>query len=152
MSKSNPSTQLWVSAVDVKRTRDALGGVLVLPGAEGLDEKIAKVDTALDGRDGVVIVGRVEVAADREKNLLVPGLAVGNVLLDGSAVADQVRLLASGRVVRLGAAVTGEVEAGIDAGRVGLGRLVDEGEGDVVDRVRVAVRPQAVGGVAVLSL
>ena len=136
----------------VKRTRDALALILVLPRAKSLDEDLAKGDAIVDARDAVVVHRRVVPPADGQEDLLALRTAVGDVLLDRDAVADEVRLGGAVVVVRLGTAVGGKVDTGIFPGRVVLRRQVHKREGHVINRVRLAVRPEPVGGVAILAL
>lgn len=121
-----------------------------IKGTESAVEKISKVATVLVGGDLVVGIdfGVVD-ASDTQQDLDAAGLAVGNILLDGLAVAQHVRLGAV-LVVEVAAAVGCEAHAG-PVGDVVLGSLLDEGEGCVFD-AGVAVVGEAVVDVAILAL
>ena len=121
-----------------------------IKGTESAVEEISKVAAVLFGGDLVVGVdlGVVD-ASDTQQDLDAARLAVGDVLLDGLAVAQHVRLGAV-LVVVVAAAVGCEAHAG-PVGDVVLGSLLDEGEGGIFD-AGVAVVGETVVDVTVLAL
>lgn len=68
------------------------------------------------------------------------GSAVWDILLYALAHAKEVGRVSVDRI-RVSPAMGSEVGAGIVGGRIGLGGLVDKGQGNIVD-ARVAVGPQ----------
>lgn len=119
-------------------------------GSEGAVEEVGKGPAVVLGGDLVVARLGVVLAADAEEDLDAAGLAVADVLLHVHAVAEEVGGHALGVVVGPRPAVAGEVGARVARGAV-LGRLVDEGEGHVLD-AGVAVVCEAFAAVLALSL
>ncbi len=131
----------------VEGTRDVVRRVVR---AKGLVQEVGKVLAIRRRRDGIVVGVGVVHAADAEDDLDALGLAVGDVLPQRLAVAEELGRVSILVLVGVGPAVRREVDAGIlGLAGVVLRSQVDEADRGILD-ASVTVRPQLL--VVVLAL
>lgn len=134
-----------VETVDRKIAERTRAIVALVLGSEDVIHLLTKLYASIHGGDGVVALG-VHLTTDGEVDLLAEVLAHLDVLLHVVAFSKKLsRDDALAGVLLEDGGITVGTEVGSRVAHAVLGGVVDKGESDIVDAVRLAVRAQSVG-------